>query len=117
MSATCLSLPCWSVRSSPMRAIQCGTGGPESETLTVSNTDGRLYFEPRFLKSKGNLRPEERLPMSFLGAFCFPICLFWFGWTANRTSWVSPTIAASFFGIGATWMFVSLSLAVLPDQS
>jgi len=66
----------------------------------------RFYFEPLYFKQQGKVKPEARLPMSMLGAFCFPICLFWFGWTANRTSWVSPVIASSFFGLGTTWMFL-----------
>ncbi|SDA02280.1 BZ3500_MvSof-1268-A1-R1_Chr7-3g09611 [Microbotryum saponariae] len=44
---------------------------------------------------------------AFIGSFCYPICLFWFGWSANRTSWVAPVIAAAFFGIGTTCMFMS----------
>lgn len=40
-----------------------------------------LYFvlEPKF-DEDGNLTPEKRLPPCFVGAFCIPICLFWFGW-------------------------------------
>lgn len=73
----------------------------------------RFYFEPRFVKAKGKVAPETRLPMSMLGAFCFPICLFWFAWTSNRTLWISPVIAQSFFGLGATWMFMPF-LTYLP---
>jgi len=73
----------------------------------------RFYFEPRFLKHGESLKPEARLPMSMLGAFCFPICLFWFAWTANRTLWISPVIASSFFGLGTTWMFMPF-LTYLP---
>lgn len=43
----------------------------------------------------------------------FQICLFWFAWTANRTSWVSPVIASGFFGLGLTWMFMPF-LTYLP---
>ncbi|GFZ49505.1 Caffeine resistance protein 5 [Saitozyma sp. JCM 24511] len=73
----------------------------------------RFYFEPQFFKAQGKVKPETRLPMSMAGAFAFPICLFWFAWTANRTHWVSPLIASSFFGIGATWMFMPF-LTYLP---
>ncbi|KAK4686128.1 MFS transporter, DHA1 family, multidrug resistance protein, partial [Tremellales sp. Uapishka_1] len=76
-------------------------------------TWNRLYFEPLFDRKKGKVAPEARLPMSMLAAFCFPICLFWFAWTSNRTHWISPIIAASFFGIGATWMFMPF-LTYLP---
>lgn len=48
------------------------------------------------------------------GSFAFPICLFWFAWTANRTLWISPVIASSFFGLGATWAFMPI-LTYLPN--
>jgi DHA1 family multidrug resistance protein-like MFS transporter len=35
--------------------------------------------EPKF-DENGNIKPEERLPPAFVGAFCIPICMFWFGW-------------------------------------
>jgi len=73
----------------------------------------RFYFEPRYVKHGESLKPEARLPMSMLGAFCFPICLFWFAWTANRTLWISPVIASAFFGLGTTWMFMPF-LTYLP---
>jgi MFS transporter, DHA1 family, multidrug resistance protein len=37
------------------------------------------YLEPRF-DEHGNIQPEKRLIPAFVGAFCIPICLFWFGW-------------------------------------
>ena len=39
-----------------------------------------LYYiqEPKF-DDKGNIQPEKRLPPAFVGGFCIPICLFWFG--------------------------------------
>jgi len=37
------------------------------------------YVEPKF-NENGELKPEYRLPPAFVGAFCIPICLFWFGW-------------------------------------
>lgn len=73
----------------------------------------KLYFEKKFVESKGHLKPEARIPPSMLGAFMFPICLFWFAWTANKTAWISPVIASSFFGLGATWMFMPF-LTYLP---
>jgi DHA1 family multidrug resistance protein-like MFS transporter len=69
-----------------------------------SGADPRFYFEKKFNETGGKIKPEARLPMSLIGAFLFPICLFWFAWTSNRTHWISPVIASSFFGIGITWM-------------
>lgn len=31
------------------------------------------YLEPKF-DEEGNIKPEERLPAAFVGAFCIPIC-------------------------------------------
>lgn len=33
----------------------------------------RFYFEPLYFKQQGKVKPEARLPMSMLGAFCFPV--------------------------------------------
>ena len=52
------------------------------------------YTEPKF-NEKGELKPEERLPPAFVGAFCIPICLFWFGWSAGRSHWIVPIIGES----------------------
>lgn len=41
------------------------------------------YVEPKF-NENGELQPEYRLPPAFVGAFCIPICLFWFGWTLDQ---------------------------------
>lgn len=82
-------------------------------SYAVYATWNRLYFEPLFLKKRGKVAPEARLPMFMAAAFCFPICLFWFGWTANRTHWISPVIASSFFGLGTSWMFLP-ALSYLP---
>ncbi|SLM36536.1 multidrug resistance protein [Lasallia pustulata] len=63
------------------------------------------YTEPKF-NEDGELKPEERLPPAFVGAFCIPICLFWFGWTSRpAVHWVVPIIGSSFFTIGALLMF------------
>jgi len=85
---------------------------PQSTSLLVrlamlgdsDPADPRFYFEKKFNDAGGKIKPEARLPMSLIGAFLFPVCLFWFAWTSNRTHWISPVIASSFFGIGITWM-------------
>lgn len=60
------------------------------------------YVEPRFNKN-GDLKPEIRLETALVGCFCLPICLFFFGWTAQYPSvlWIAPVIATSIFTIGA----------------
>lgn len=72
------------------------------------------YLEPQF-DENGNVRPEERLVPCFVGAFCIPICLFWFGWTSRASvHWIVPIIGSSFFSIGAFLLFNSI-LNYLPD--
>lgn len=63
-------------------------------------------WEPQFVKAKGKLAPEAYLPLSQWGAFCYPICLFWFAWSANRTHWISPVISAAFFGLADCLSFM-----------
>ncbi|WWC72328.1 uncharacterized protein I206_106290 [Kwoniella pini CBS 10737] len=73
----------------------------------------KLYFEKVYDETNHQVPPEARLPMSMAAAFCFPISLFWFAWSANRTHWIVPIISAAFFGMGTTWMFMPF-LTYLP---
>ena len=47
------------------------------------------YIEPKF-NDAGELQPEWRLPPAFVGAFCIPICLFWFGFVRKLCLCVFP---------------------------
>jgi MFS transporter, DHA1 family, multidrug resistance protein len=62
------------------------------------------YTEPKF-DENGNLCPEWRLPPAFVGAFCIPICLFWFGWSSGHTHWIVPIVGTAFFSVGAFLLF------------
>ncbi|KAM3071372.1 GTPase-activating protein [Clarireedia jacksonii] len=69
-----------------------------------------LYYvqEPQF-NEDGEIKPEKRLPPACVGAFCIPICLFWFGWTSRPSvHWIVPIIGSSFFSIGAFLLFNSV---------
>jgi MFS transporter, DHA1 family, multidrug resistance protein len=58
---------------------------------------------------KGEIAPEKRLQPAFVGAFCIPICLFWFGWTSRPgVHWIVPIVGSSFFTIGAFLLFNSV---------
>lgn len=73
------------------------------------------YVEPQS-NAAGELKPEKRLPAAFVGAFCIPICLFWFDWSAGRTHWIMPIVGSAWFSIGAFLLFTSvLVLNYLPD--
>lgn len=60
-----------------------------------------VALEPQF-DAQGDIRPEARLPPAFVGAFCLPICLFTFGWTARQgIHWIVPIVGTGFFSVGA----------------
>ncbi|KAL6718125.1 GTPase-activating protein [Lecanora helva] len=64
--------------------------------------------EPQF-NENGELKPEKRLPPAFVGAFCIPICLFWFGWSARPSvHWIMPIIGSGFFAVGTFLLFNSV---------
>ncbi|TEY61052.1 hypothetical protein BOTCAL_0175g00030 [Botryotinia calthae] len=66
------------------------------------------FQEPKFDES-GNIKPEIRLQPAFVGAFCIPICLFWFGWTSKESiHWIVPITGSAFFSIGAFLLFNSV---------
>lgn len=70
--------------------------------------------EPQF-NEKGELTPEKRLPPAFVGAFCIPICLFWFGWSSRpNIHWIMPIIGPGFFSVGTFLLFNSV-LSYLPN--
>ncbi|KAK5677565.1 GTPase-activating protein [Elasticomyces elasticus] len=72
------------------------------------------YVEPDF-DEYGELRPEKRLPPCFVGAFCIPICLFWFGWSARSdVHWIMPILGSAWFSIGSFFLFIAI-LNYLPD--
>jgi len=73
-----------------------------------------LVLEPQF-DEDGQVQPEKRLPPCFVGAFCIPICLFWFGWSSRPdVFWIVPIIGSAWFSIGAFLLFNSI-LNYLPD--
>ncbi|KAH7018044.1 MFS transporter [Microdochium trichocladiopsis] len=68
----------------------------------------KAYTEPNF-NENGELKPELRLPPSFVGAFAIPICLFWFGWSSRPDiHWIMPIIGTAWFSIGAFLLFNSV---------
>lgn len=73
-------------------------------------------IEPKF-NEKGELKPEERLPFAFVGAFLIPISLFLFGWTSRESiPWIVPIIGSSIFIMGALLLFVRILPLPLPRQ-
>ncbi|TFY69818.1 hypothetical protein EVJ58_g189 [Rhodofomes roseus] len=73
-----------------------------------------VCVKPKFAEGK-NFTPEDRLPPAMVGAFCLPISLFWFGWTASSSiPWIVPIIGSSFFSIG-TFLLFNAGLNYLQD--
>ena len=74
----------------------------------VGRTSDPIY---RRLKARNNGvgKPEFRLPsMMYSGPFVV-ICLFWYGWSADKKAhWIVPIIGTVFFGPGMIGAFVSL---------
>ncbi|KAI0406757.1 MFS general substrate transporter [Xylaria palmicola] len=70
--------------------------------LWIRTNIAKEFNEPGF-------KPEMVLPPTFVGSFTFPICLFWFGWTARASiHWIVPVIGSGFFSIGVVTLFNSL---------
>ena len=66
------------------------------------------YVEPQFAAT-GQIKPEIRLQPACVGAFCIPICLFWFGWSARSSvHWIMPIIGSGWFTVGAYLLFNSV---------
>lgn len=49
------------------------------------------------MSKDGVMKPEYRLPPMIPGAFCIPVGLFIYGWTAEKhTFWIAPIIGTGF---------------------
>lgn len=59
-------------------------------------------------KHGGEMKPEYRLPVMFLGGVSVPIGLFWYGWSAEANlHYMMPIVGTLFVGIGMICTFVS----------
>lgn len=62
---------------------------------------------PNLLKT--TFKPEMVLPPTFVGCLSLPICLFWYGWSAQKSiHWIMPIIGSAFFPIGMVTLFNSV---------
>ena len=54
----------------------------------------------KYMKTRGGMKPEHRLPPMVLGGLLVPVSLFWYGWTVeNHIHWIVPIIATAVLGI------------------
>lgn len=68
----------------------------------------------KYLTAKfgGDPIPEYRLPAMIVGAFCTPLGLFWYGWSAEKeVHWIVPILGTVFIGKGMVLTYVSLLLS------
>jgi DHA1 family multidrug resistance protein-like MFS transporter len=56
-----------------------------------------------------SFKPEMVLPPTFFGSISLPICLLWYGWSAQKSiHWIVPIIGSSFFTVGIVTLFNSI---------
>jgi len=70
---------------------------------------GYCIFNNKFVTPKfqsGQWKPEYRMLPAMVGGVCFPVCLFWYGWTSFPSiHWISPVLASSLFSIAIYLLF------------
>ena len=66
------------------------------------------YSAPRVAAAKGQIVPEDRLPLMIFGAALFPAGLIWFAWTAANVDvhYMVPCVAGVFIGCGMFSVFL-----------
>ncbi|CAD6576751.1 MAG: hypothetical protein ASARMPRED_007868 [Alectoria sarmentosa] len=53
------------------------------------------------MKTRGGMKPEQRLPPMIIGGLVIPIALLWYGWTVQaHVQWIAPIIATAVLGFG-----------------
>lgn len=68
----------------------------------------RVFQQKQFNEKGVIIKPEMRLPPAMVGAWCIPISLFFYGWSAKASvHWIVPMIGTMFFSIGALLVLVS----------
>jgi len=66
--------------------------------VTIPPFFAYLHFvQENQFNENGELKPEKCLPPAMAGGFFTPICLFWFGWSAQPSiHWIMPIIGSGF---------------------
>lgn len=79
-------------------------------TAVITYTGYALYLKYRIepLALSGKMTPEDRLEIGLFASAIIPIATFFFGWSAGRTHWIVPIIAASLYLPGLYLIFQSL---------
>lgn len=97
----------FSVGVSGLTYLGQGTGMVIGLGLFATLSDKIL--KARAAKHKGEMTPEERLPLMVYFTPIIPIGFFWYGWTAQeKVQWMAPICATSFIGMGNLFVMVSV---------
>lgn len=84
--------------------------------LILFGTLSDRVLKKRAQKHKGNMTPEERLPLMIWFAPILPIGFFWYGWTAQeKVYWLAPIVGTSFIGLGNLFVMVSWIALFFPS--
>lgn len=66
---------------------------------------------------KGEMTPEERLPLMMYFTPVIPIGFFFYGWTAQKkVHWMAPIVGTGFIGLGNLFVMVSTSLCTITQR-
>ncbi len=82
-------------------------------TVVGASLGGAIVFwgssrDAKKLEQGIKMSPEDRLGNAMFAGILFPICMFWFAWTANFDSihWIVPTLAGTFLSTSILLIFV-----------
>ena len=83
-----------------------------------ATSDRRIKSANAKIKASGDneseVPPEIRLEALVPAAFCIPIGLFWYGWSADKhIHWIMPIIGSGWLGLGTIGIFVSVFVPCL----
>ncbi|KIW43083.1 uncharacterized protein PV06_04228 [Exophiala oligosperma] len=98
-----------------VRGMNLGVGGLPFIALILGQICGGVYimidqtqYKKKLARNHGVQVPEWRLPPVIIGAVCFSIGLFWFGWTgfSKDIHWLAPTASGVVTGFGILCIFL-----------
>ncbi|PGH00723.1 hypothetical protein AJ80_09135 [Polytolypa hystricis UAMH7299] len=84
-----------------------GIGALLGAAFTGITSDRLLH---RLSRKSGVMKPEYRLPPMFVGAFCIPIGLFWYGWSAEKEAhYMVPIVGSMWISFGIFTAFITIA--------
>jgi hypothetical protein len=79
--------------------LSIGVGGLIGFGLNL--VQERLYRRAALRSPTGKAEPEARLYFAIIGAFAFPLGIFWYAWTGRvGIHWIWPTLALTLVNAG-----------------